>query len=117
MCPDCGLDHTYNARCGKSFTLADIQQRAFEHAKSKGFHDLPEVSVFRFAALIHSEVSELVEAYHKGDLFKEAKPGMTAAEEELADIVIRVADFAEWLTIDLHTAVLKKMHHLLGEKN
>jgi NTP pyrophosphatase (non-canonical NTP hydrolase) len=52
-------------------------------------------------ALIHSEVSEALEAFRVGDKANFA--------EELADVVIRVLDCANGLEIDLGTAVLDKM--------
>lgn len=52
-------------------------------------------------ALIHSEVSEALEAFRKDD--------RANFDEELADVVIRVLDCAGGLGIDLETAILKKL--------
>ena len=52
-------------------------------------------------ALIHSEVSEALEALRIGDMENFA--------EELADIVIRVGDTAGGLGIDLESEIKKKM--------
>jgi NTP pyrophosphatase (non-canonical NTP hydrolase) len=61
--------------------------------------------------LIHSEVSEALEAYRDGDndlRFTEGgKP--EGIPSELADIVIRVADMAAYLGIDLDAAIKAKM--------
>lgn len=63
-------------------------------------------------ALIHSEVSEALEDYRNGDM-AEAYHGHTGKPlgfpSELADIVIRVADLAGALGIDLEKAVVEKM--------
>lgn len=53
-------------------------------------------------ALIHSEVSETLEAVRKGDTENEV--------EELADIVIRVLDYAGYFGFDLAAAIHTKMH-------
>lgn len=52
-------------------------------------------------ALIHSEVSECLEAVRKGDTQNEA--------EELADVLVRVLDYAGGFNIDLAGAFHKKM--------
>lgn len=52
-------------------------------------------------ALIHSEVSEALEAYRVGS--------MTGLGLELADVVIRVLGLAHGLEIDLAAAVLSKL--------
>lgn len=52
-------------------------------------------------ALIHSEVSETLEAVRKGDGANEV--------EELADIVIRVLDYAGYHGFDLGAAIHQKM--------
>ena len=52
-------------------------------------------------ALIHSEVSEALEALRVGDMENFA--------EELGDIMIRVADLAGGLNIDLEGEIEKKM--------
>jgi len=50
--------------------------------------------------LIHSEVSEALEAYRKGDAENFA--------EELADIAIRLLDAAGGYGIDLESEIVKK---------
>lgn len=62
----------------------------------KQTHKVPAI-----LALIHSEVSEALEAFRQDDL---ANFG-----EELADIVIRVFDCAPGLGIDIDLAVRQKM--------
>jgi len=52
-------------------------------------------------ALIHSEVSEALEAYRKNDIENFA--------EEMADIVIRVLDCTSGLGIDLGSEILVKL--------
>ncbi len=52
-------------------------------------------------ALIHSELSEALEAHREGDVENFA--------EEMADVVIRVADLCGGYGIDLEAAIVAKM--------
>ncbi len=77
-----------------------MQKTAFEIARANGWHE--EKNPFmQSAALIHSEVSEAVEAFRCGD--------PDDIIEELADVVIRVADTCEENGWDLQEAILAKM--------
>jgi NTP pyrophosphatase (non-canonical NTP hydrolase) len=75
-------------------------EQAFETAKSKGWHDEPR-ETGTLLALIHSEVSEALEADRKGDSGNFA--------EELADVCIRIFDLCGSKGIDLESAIDKKM--------
>lgn len=66
------------------------------HEWSDNLYKVPAV-----LALIHSEVSEALEAFRKGD--KEN------FEEELADIIIRTLDCATGLNINIGSQVNKKI--------
>ncbi|POD46268.1 hypothetical protein BKM15_25845 [Pseudomonas syringae pv. syringae] len=74
--------------------------QAFETAISKGWHDETR-ETGTLLALIHSEVSEALEADRKGDEENFA--------EELADVCIRIFDLCGAKDIDLEVAILKKM--------
>jgi NTP pyrophosphatase (non-canonical NTP hydrolase) len=78
---------------------------AFEIAKSKGWHDDPR-EMGTVLALIHSEVSEALEADRKGD--------QENFEEELADVCIRIFDLCGSSGIDLEKAIQKKMERNKG---
>jgi NTP pyrophosphatase (non-canonical NTP hydrolase) len=58
--------------------------------------------------LIHSEVSEAMEGHRKG-LMDDKLPHRQAIEVELADAVIRIADLAGALDLDLGGAIAEKM--------
>lgn len=58
--------------------------------------------------LTHSEVSEAMEGHRKG-LMDDKLPHRTMLEVELADAVIRIADLAGALNLDLGGAIAEKM--------
>lgn len=82
--------------------INELCKEAFETAKSKGWHDQPR-EMGTLLALIHSEVSEALEADRKGDSENFA--------EELADVCIRIFDLCGSREIDLETAILQKMQY------
>lgn len=59
-------------------------------------------------ALIHSEVSEALEGFRK-DKADEHLPHRKSVEVELADAVIRIADLAGAMQLDLGGAIAEKM--------
>lgn len=78
--------------------LEDLQYEAWMIAEESGFHEGEEAgedarSRAKILALIHSEVSEALEADREGD--------EENYREELADTVIRILDHAETEEIDL----------------
>src|SRR4051794_1649024 len=82
--------------------INQLCKEAYETAKSKGWHDEPR-EIGTMLALIHSEVSEALEADRKGD--KEN------FEEELADVCIRIFDLCGLKGIDLEKAIITKMEY------
>jgi NTP pyrophosphatase (non-canonical NTP hydrolase) len=58
-------------------------------------------------ALMHSELSEALEAHRKG-LQDDKLPTRTGVEVELADCVIRIFDTAKALNLDLAGAIIEK---------
>lgn len=80
-----------------------INQTATDH----GFWP-PGRNIGECIALIHSELSEALEATRK-DLESDHLPGVSGVAEELADATIRIFDLAYHLEIDLGDIILKKM--------
>jgi len=64
-------------------------------------------------ALMHSELSEALEADRK-DLTSDKIPDFSGIEEELADTVIRILDFAAFHELRLGEAIVTKMHYNLS---
>lgn len=113
-------------------TINELVKRAHDTACAKGWHPSHHTSTMgsgddvervtdavtadRFGALLallHSEVSEMLEAYRTHGLTawtrEDGKPEGVAAES--ADILIRLADICGLLGIDLEAATLTKMAH------
>lgn len=101
-----------------SEAVNDVAKRMFCIAKDHGFHDndrdddgnFVEWRLAQFVANLHGEVSELWECVRKGTLDEECDKhcGLTNAEEELADIMIRAMDTAVTLGIRIGDAIAKK---------
>lgn len=86
-----------------------VQMAAHANSKSKGFH--PEGVEKNFGeqiALMHSELSEALEGFRKGDKASEHIPEFSAVEEEFADVIIRIMDCAELRGHRVAEAVLAK---------
>ena len=88
--------------------IAEMQQEAYETAKEKGWWDDPR-EVGTLIALMHSELSEALEAVRHGNL-----DGKDGVGEEFADVLIRIGDACAHLGIDLEEEVKKKMAYNRG---
>lgn len=99
---------------GEMTTIRQWQREVHRLAREKGWWPddgapITTESILAKLALVHSEVSESVEAARVGELemhVKDGKPEGMAVE--LADAVIRILDLCEALDLDLHGAIENK---------
>jgi len=82
-------------------TIKDWQEDVHDNAVLHGWYRDGEVRpIPELLCLIHSEVSEALEAHREND--------HEGFKEELADIAIRLLDTCEYLAIDLESEIAKK---------
>lgn len=87
-----------------------IEYQAWLHSDKKGFHDAKREDGTAIA-LMHSELSEALEALRGEDNTSTKIPQFSCAEEELADVVIRIMDFAWQKGYSIPRAILAKMRY------
>ncbi len=87
----------------------NIQDNCFGASVEAGWwKDVNDGTIPTKLCLIHSEISEAMEGYRK-DLMDDKLPHRKAIEVELADAIIRIADLAGYLMLDVGGAIDEKM--------
>lgn len=87
--------------------LNELAQDIYKNNVEKGFYEEPRSFGDRIA-LMHSELSEALEADRKG-LMDDKLPHRDGREVELADILIRILDCSAYLGFDIEGAVQEKI--------
>jgi len=85
-----------------------LKLECHEIAKSKGWWDNNRRNKGELIALMHSELSEGLEAI-RNDLMSDHIVGFKGIEEELADVMIRIFDFCAKYKLNLSGALMDKM--------
>ena len=83
-----------------------IHENAVKHGWWEGGPEARNIG--ELIALVHSELSEALEALRHGNPPDEHLPQFSSLEVELADVVIRVADLAAGLGLRLGEAIEEK---------
>jgi len=79
---------------------------AIDHGFNSGNQDEAKT-----ICLIHAELSEALEGLRHGNPPSDHIPEYSAVEEELADVIIRVMDYAEGKNYDIANAIVAKIQY------
>lgn len=89
-----GTEAVITSKPGFIAAFTYVQEMAHRIAESKGWWDGGERNFGETTALIHSELSEALEAKRHGNPPSDHIPAFSGVEEEWADVVIREMDVA-----------------------
>jgi NTP pyrophosphatase (non-canonical NTP hydrolase) len=88
-----------------------LAKQVHEWAISRGFWEGEGCSVGEKIALMHSELSEALDAQRNGNPPDDKIPGFSGLEAELADVIIRIMDFGERHNLRIAEAITEKIEY------
>lgn len=98
----------YNFNFEMAFDALTV--RAYQIAKDHGWHE-QERNDGEVLSLIHSEISEALQALRAGNPPDKCCPEFSNLEIELADAIIRIMDYAAEKNLDISGAIVAKMEY------
>jgi len=84
-----------------------FEEATWQVNQAHGFEE-PDQNFGEKISLVHSELSEALEAVRDGDPESQKIPGFTHAEEEIADAIIRLMNMARNRKWDIPEAIMAK---------
>ena len=91
-------------------SLSMLCYECHQIARDHGWWD-KDRNIGEAIALVHSELSEALEALRTNKVKSEHIPAFSGFAEEMADVCIRVFDLCESQGINLESAILAKMEY------
>ena len=101
------VDHADGVSFDFIGAFSEIQRRVHQTAVGKGWWD-SDRSDAECIVLMHSELSEAIEALRHGNPPDDKIPNFSGAEAELADTIIRIMDLAGRRGWDIGAAIISK---------
>ena len=94
----------------KPMTIDALQRAVHQTAAEHGWWDQAR-PIGEVLMLVVTELAEAMEAYRSGDTGSGKIPGFSKVEEELADAIIRILDFAGGHDLNIADALTAKMEY------